>query len=276
MPQANRSRGWCFTVNNPTEYYEELVLGDLRIDTPWQYIVYGRERGERGTPHLQGYVYFANKKSFDQVKEILGSQAHVEKQRGPTQRAIEYCKKDGDYTEWGEAPLGPAGQADKWKTVISLARTGSMQEIEDRYPAIFLRYHTKLQGLFRAERPIILDVLENEWWFGPTGTGKSRQLWNHYPQHFQKSLNKWWDGYANEDIVAIEEWSPKNEVTASFLKIWSDRYPFTAEIKGGSLQKIRPKKIIILSNYSIEECFIHEQDRGPIKRRFKVVQFHSL
>lgn len=275
MPQTNRSRGWCFTVNNPSEYYEELFI-TLRDTIPWQYIVFGRERGESGTPHLQGYVYFTNKKSFTQVKEYLGQQAHIEPQRGPTQRAIEYCKKDGDIYEYGQAPTGPAGQADKWRTVLQLARQGNLEEIEKAYPAIFIRYHSKLQGLHRPERPVILDILENEWWFGPTGTGKSRRLWNHYPDHYQKSLNKWWDGYNGEETVAIEEWAPKNEVTASFLKIWSDRYPFTAEIKGGTLQKIRPKRIIVLSNYSIDECFSNEQDLGPIKRRFKVVQFHSF
>ena len=272
---GTRSRGWCFTINNPAEYYEELFIS-LRDDIPWQYIVYGRERGESGTPHLQGYVYYATLKSFHQIKEHLGTQAHIEKQRGPTQRAIEYCKKDGDYYEYGEAPVGPAGQANKWKIVIQLARQGKLQEIEDQYPAIFLRYHSKLQGFHRPERPLILDILENEWWFGPTGTGKSRQLWNHYPDHYQKSLNKWWDGYANQETVAIEEWAPKNEVTASFLKIWSDRYPFTAEIKGGTLQKIRPKRIIVLSNYNIDECFTNEQDLLPIKRRFRVKEFHSF
>lgn len=271
----SRSRGWCFTVNNPTEYYEQIFI-ELRDDIPWQYIVYGRERGESGTPHLQGYVYYATLKSFNQVKEHLGVSAHIEKQRGPTQRAIEYCKKDGDYYEYGEAPVGPAGQANKWKIVIQLARQGKLQEIEDQYPAIFLRYLAKLQGLHRPERPVILDVLENEWWFGPTGTGKSRQLWQHYPDHYQKSLNKWWDGYAGQETVAIEEWAPKNEVTASFLKIWSDRYPFTAEIKGGTLQKIRPKRIIVLSNYSIDECFSNDQDKLPILRRFRVKQFHSF
>lgn len=76
--------------------------------------------------------------------------------------------------------------------------------------------------------------------------------------------------------MAIEEWSPKNECTSSQLKIWADRYPFCAEIKGGTLQKIRPLKIIVLSNYSIDECFENSQDLEPIKRRFKVKQFLTL
>jgi len=73
--------------------------------------------------------------------------------------------------------------------------------------------------------------------------------------------------------VIIEEWSPKNEVTASALKIWADRYPFTAQIKGGVLQKIRPAKIIVISNYRLSDCFPDARDADPIARRFKEFEF---
>ena len=96
-------------------------------------------------------------------------------------------------------------------------------------------------------------------WFlwGKTGTGKTRRAFelaanNSPPTCYCKDPNnKWWDGYQGEEIVVIEEWEPKNECTASKLKIWADRYPFAGEIKGGTLQKIRPRKIIVTSNYTI-------------------------
>jgi len=271
MP-VERARGWCFTLNNPNGW-DEVDKASLR--TAAQYLCIGKEVGESGTPHWQGFCYFRERKSFLQVKEFF-ARAHWERQRGSNDQAIEYCQKDGDWEEWGDRPRGPGGQADKWKEVLQLARLGKLEEIEDKFPAIFLRYHGKLSSLHRPERPLILDTLDNEWWVGKTGTGKSKLLWERHPGHYQKSLNKWWDGYNNEEVVAIEEWSPKNEVTSSFLKIWADRYPFTAEVKGGTLQKVRPKKIIVLSNYTIEECFVNNQDLDPIKRRFKVVNFVSL
>ena len=83
----------------------------------------------------------------------------------------------------------------------------------------------------------------------------------------------WWDGYANEEVVVIEEWCPKNEMTASGLKIWADRYPFSCEVKGGTIRRIRPKKIIVTSNYSMEQCFERVEDLEPLKRRFKEVYF---
>lgn len=61
-----------------------------------------------------------------------------------------------------------------------------------------------------------------------------------------------------------------------FIKIWADRYPFSPEIKGSTIKKIRPEKIIVLSNYTIDECFEKVQDREPIKRRFKVVNFYNF
>lgn len=127
------------------------------------------------------------------------------------------------------------------------------------------------------QRPLFrIPDLQNEWWYGSTGTGKSKKVWEDYPEHYGKMLNKWWDGYQDEEVVVIEEWCPKNECTASALKIWADRYPFNAEIKGGLLKKIRPKKIIVTSNYSIDQCFERSEDREPIKRRFKQVHFQKF
>ena len=138
-----------------------------------------------------------------------------------------------------------------------------------------MRYLGRLPGLCRT-RPHILTHLDNEWWTGKTGTGKSKKLWEMYPDHFAKSLNKWWDHYNGEETVAIEEWSPKNELSAANLKIWSDRYPFTGEIKGGVIRNIRPVRIIVLSNFTMEECFHDQNDLEPLKRRFKQVHFNSL
>ena len=65
----------------------------------------------------------------------------------------------------------------------------------------------------------------------------------------------------------------QNECTGSQLKIWADRYPFSAQIKGGTLLKIRPTKLIVLSNYEMEECFPNEADLLPLKRRFTIKRF---
>ena len=86
----SRARGWCFTINNYTELDEHIVFEMAEYS---KYVVCGREIGsENGTPHLQGFVYFENKKSLNQVKEIH-STAHWEAMRGTVDQAAEYCKK---------------------------------------------------------------------------------------------------------------------------------------------------------------------------------------
>lgn len=275
MPAQSKARGWCFTINNPT-IQDTVNVQDLRNSA--QYYIVGRERGEdRYTIHLQGYVYFKHACGLRRVKEML-PRAHLEVQRGTCNQAAEYCKKDGEWEEWGDKPDHGGGktQREKWRDIITLAELGQLDELRERFPGEFFRYYERMRSLRIRPATPIDGPLEHEWWVGDTGTGKSRRLWREYPEHYAKELNKWWDGYRDEDIVAIEEWAPKNECTASFLKIWADRYPFPAQIKGGTLQKIRPRKIIVLSNYTIEQCFPNAEDRDPIKRRFKVVRFHNI
>jgi len=266
-----RSRGWVFTINN----YGPTDLARLkRLEC--KYIVYGFERGESGTPHLQGFVSFHNQRPRRAVSADLG-RAYCAPQRGTAEQAISYCKKDGDFIERGTPPKsqkqkGESGAA-AWRNINEAAKAGNFAWIEDKYPKIWILHNTNLRQLYKPTTHPIDGELEHEWWVGPTGTGKSRTVWELYPNHYQKSLNKWWDGYVDEDYVVIEEWSPKNEVSGSQLKVWADRYPFPGQIKGGTLQKIRPKKIIVLSNYTIGECFTDPQDREPLYRRFKTFMF---
>lgn len=268
---VNGAKGWCFTINNPTPE-DELAVDLLGSLVCCDYLVYGNERGANGTPHYQGYVIMKTPRTLKQMKELLRT-AHLEQRKGTHKQASDYCKKEGDFYEFGTLPLSAGEKTQQmWKNVILWAESGDIVRIKDEYPAIYIRYLERLRSMCRPQ-VAILPELENEWWYGPTGTGKSRKLWRDYPIHFAKQLNKWWDGYDGEDIVAIEEWAPKNECTASALKIWADRYPFPVEIKGGKIAKIRPRKLIVLSNYSPEQCFSSVEDLEPIRRRFKVIHF---
>lgn len=271
---ATKSRGWCFTINNFNGWDIALVEN---LKDSCEYLVYGKEVGENNTPHLQGYIRYKHAQHFRRIKELL-PRAHIEPQRGSFQQAADYCKKDGDFTEFGQPPKKPgSGSKIMWKKCIEWAEKGELERIKDEYPSVYVLHFTKLLGLRRRELGILSGDLLNEWWVGATGTGKSRRLWELYPEHYPKSLNKWWDNYSDEDVVAMEEMDPEHgKYMGHFIKIWADRYPFSPEIKGASIKKIRPKKIIILSNYTIDECFERVQDREPIKRRFKVVEFPLL
>lgn len=276
---STRARGWVFTLNN----YTQEDVAHIHDIHGYRYLTYGKEVGEANTPHLQGYIHYNTVKSFAQVKRDL-LRCHIEERRGSLEQAIDYCHKDGEFVELGERPLSKKEKGDKggeaykqkWKKLLALAESGELDKIKEIAPAEYVLHFPKFKSLRDYQSTIIDGALGHEWWYGPTGTGKSRTVWELFPNHYQKELNKWWCGYNGEDVVVIEEWCPKNECTGSHLKIWADRYPFTAQIKGGSLQKIRPKKIIVLSNYTIDQCFTNVEDLLPLKRRFTIKHFSEF
>lgn len=266
----SRSRGYCFTLNNWTPEDTEAL-----VKVECQYLVYGKEVGEEGTPHLQGYVYFKSLKSFKQIKTLLGDRYHIEAQRGSTEQAADYCKKDGDFHEVGVVPMSQKkkGEAGKrvYEEAFELAKQGKIDEIPEPLRTRFYGTYKRI----RADHQVVpeaLPTLEHEWYWGESGTGKTRKAREENPGAYLKNPNKWWCGYVDQAVVVIDEWAPTHECLAPHLKQWADHHPFCAETKGASLC-IRPKKIIVTSNYSPEQCFPKEEDLEPIRRRFHVVQF---
>lgn len=94
-----RSRAWCFTINNDS-------FDDLKtlLDATFEYLVFGFEVGEKGTPHMQGYIYFKNAVIQSTVKGVL-PRAHLEIAKGGPDSNYDYCSKDGNYYEFGDKPL---------------------------------------------------------------------------------------------------------------------------------------------------------------------------
>ena len=86
---------WCFTYNNYDDEGEDWLQST--ITNSCRYAIYGREVGEQGTPHLQGYIEFKQKKRPLEVfkRKCL----HWEKCRGTKQDNINYCSKSSK-TMW--------------------------------------------------------------------------------------------------------------------------------------------------------------------------------
>lgn len=84
---------WCFTLNNYTDKEYDYLKTELEtLET--KYII-GKEVGENGTPHLQGYVNFIKK--VRPLEKIKNKRIHWEKCKGSEEANIKYCSKDGNY-----------------------------------------------------------------------------------------------------------------------------------------------------------------------------------
>ena len=97
----NATRHWVFTLNNPLPDEEK---GAWLQDS--EYWVIGKEVGEQGTPHLQGYVVYMDRYRLKQIQDShpVAKRAHWEPQSqfSTPRQASDYCKKEGNFLEHGE------------------------------------------------------------------------------------------------------------------------------------------------------------------------------
>lgn len=275
-----QAKHWCVTINNytPRELAELVCLQD-KLD----YSIVGKEVGENGTPHLQCYLAFKKKIKFSTLKKLL-PKSHLEIKRGTPKQAADYCKKEGDFEEYGTLPedqtaKGTKASAEKWAVTKKLAQEGNLDEIDPQY---YIKYYSTLNKIAddHADAVAPEDLTwenspPNEWYYGPTGSGKSYKARRENPGFYLKMNNKWWENYKGQDIVLIEDVGQTHLWMGDFLKIWGDRYTFRCEKKFRS-SVIRPKKIIITSNYHPQELWPDESILDPILRRFVVTKIERL
>lgn len=132
----SRAKHWCFTLNN---YTAEDIDRLGKLEGAVDYLIYGKEVGESGTPHLQGFVSFNTRVRRSTVIEKVG-QAHFTVARHITQ-AIEYCRKEGDVTEFGTQPRGGGSRndLDEFKAAVQ-GGCYDMKQLRDQYSEIVAKY----------------------------------------------------------------------------------------------------------------------------------------
>lgn len=242
----SRSRGYCFTVNNWSEAEYEAIMNIECV-----YLVMGKEIGEKcGTPHLQGYIYFKEKKSFAQMKEWI-PRANLRVAKGSADSNLTYCGKDKNFIEKGVKP-----KQGKRNDLIAVRDAivdghGSVREGIDNgsirgYQA--LRVFTTILPYYEPKRTIKPEVY---WIWGESGSGKSELAREICPNAYEKhgDSGKWWDGYDGELDLILDELRGSSFAFTTLLGILLG--PCRVEIKGGTRQ-LQAIKIVITSIYPPE------------------------
>jgi len=290
MTTPRQSTRWVFTWNNYDPVAEDICK---EFADKCTYLVYGKETGDSGTPHLQGFFTLKKKASLTALKKVFGPTVHFEVAKSTSLTCANYCKKgtqsheswdqfgtespefghDSDVTEFGTPP-NPGKRTDLQKLADAVKEGQTMQAVADIDPATYIRNYRGLANYAALQtQNYTPEGLRGKWYYGPPGTGKSRKAREDNPDAFLKSQNKWWDGYAGESTVILDDLD--TNALGHYLKIWADRYPCSGEIKGGTV-KLQHDEIIVTSNYSIEALWPDDLEmQQAIKRRFKVTHFQE-
>lgn len=271
MPRDGRrkTKHWCWTLNNFTDDDVALLrrAGESKEDV--DYLIFGREVGANGTPHLQGFVSFINRKYLSGAKKFL-DRAHWEPARGTPVEALSYCKKEGDFEEFGSPPAGRGRRTDLEE--IREAIRGGIEEAElaDSYFSQWCQYRRSFAafaGLLRP--PLSRPELQVYLLHGPTGSGKTRfaSQWSQENGGVWMSGDpklQWFDGYGGEPNVIIDDFA--GEAPFRFLLRVLDIYPIRVPIKGG-FAPFNATRIFITANSTPEYWYPLETDISPLRRR---------
>lgn len=265
----SRGINWCFTLNN-YEREDEEKIKELYEAGIAKYVVYGREIGENGTRHLQGYVQFKVKKRFGAVKQMDAfTRAHLEIAHGSAEQNVRYCTKDGEYVEFGEYTKRGA-RTDLAAVKQAIDAGASELEIAEDYFECWVKNYKAFERyrLLKGERirskPMVILLI------GLTGTGKTRYVFDQpddrplYVWADSGTKTVWFDGYDNHERVLFDDFD-SNLIPYRLMLRLLDRYPMNVPVKGG-YKPWNPKKIFITTNVD-PELWYPERDISHLKRR---------
>lgn len=245
--KSKPSRAWVFTLNNPE---------DNQVPSLWRasgvvYCVWQLERGENGTPHLQGYVVCGKAMRLSALKRFAPS-AHWEPRKGSHEQAKAYCEKDESREDgpwqYGDEPKGAGCRTDLQAVKEAVDNGVRDLKLWDDYFPQMCRYHKSVSFYRMLKAPRRNEVPEVLVLWGSTNIGKSFYANSQYPDAYRLSncpTGVWWDGYSGEETVIVDEfygWIRWNEL----LNIL-DRYDYSVSFRGGK-HRLLATRFIFTSN----------------------------
>ncbi len=155
---------------------------------------------------------------------------------------------------------------------IALQRGDGMRDVvavcasyqAGRFGELYLKYAEEA----RKAKPMIY------WYWGDTGTGKTKMAYERYPDAFFVPINaKWWCGYDRHAAVIWDDWRAGQVPLYQMLRIL-DRYPCTVETKGGKRQLVFEVLIITTTMHPKDAYNVEDGNIQQLLRR--IDQIHHF
>lgn len=240
------------------------------------FMIYQLERGETGTLHIQGYVYFPTPRTGRCVQKLLGGKGHLEPRRGFHSEAQAYCSKEDTRVEgpwvFGDTTLVPECQGARTDMSRLLSRSLEIPEAElfEEFPGQMIRYHKGVEHYRQLKRPKRHHQMQNIVVYGESGVGKSYFSMS-YPDVYvvpePKGSGLYWDGYAGQETVVLDDMTGRFMKYRTLLRLL-DRHPFQVPYHGGQME-FSSKTIVMTSNTHPSEWYSCDDDwlDSPLRRR---------
>jgi len=268
---------WCFT-------WHEADIIPTWVPERMRYLVYQLERcPDTGKLHFQGYVEFKRSVKMGGVKKALGNnKVHLEPREGTRDEARGYCMKeesrvDGPF-EFGQYVESEQGKRSDLDTVADDIRAGlSFKEVIMKNLNSGIRYFNNIERVWRManekkrdhNEPVLNFVI-----YGDAGVGKSRFLYDKYPEAYTDYIKDWWQSYNNQEVAIYDDFDGKDHMNISLFKRVCDRYALSLPYKGGSAPYIAKINAFTSNMFPIE--WYPREHWGAVKRRMKHMIYWRL
>lgn len=268
---SRRIKNWFVTIPvREAGLDHSKLLGPEDIEKV-DFAVWQEEKGvastaenPQGYRHIQLYIEFAKPHTFEQAKEFLGADAHIEIPKKVRAACILYCQKEetrvsGPWT-FGDVNQKQQGKRNDLDEIQGyLDAGGDIKEVEKRwfgqwcrYSKSFNAYHANLCGTRRdgITSPHVIVV------WGDAGSGKSRwafmrDSYAYWKMPGNRNSQSWYDRYQGQSTIVFDDFTDDQLSLAEFCRL-CDPYPMLAQTKGSTVD-IRATEIIFTSNVRPEE-----------------------
>ena len=267
MSNNLRSRGWVITEHDTQakslDYYKKYYEKEKE---KIKYIIFALEEATTtGKQHYQGYIYYHEARTFTTIKKIF-PKAHLEVQKGTPEQASDYCKKEGDYIEFGELPK--AGKRTDMTRLLEFIQQGhTMDDVSQQFPDLYVRNNNfirreidrvKFQWFKENDRP----QLEVIYLYGTTGEGKTYSVRQAYKdRYFVHNYKHPFDGYQGQDVLVMEEF--RSDLPINQMLNYLDHYA-DITLPARYADKVACyTKVIIISNWEFEKQYYEARQYDP-------------
>lgn len=243
-----------FTVNlQDDKTWEDYDLETFRTRLNPSFLILGKETGDGGRKHFQGYVEFGKKRlgsAMDRCFRLtwpLPTSCHYEISSGTAEQNERYCsKEDATPFRFGEPKPGQGTRSDLaglFTAVKEGATDVELAEMDVGKWAVHRKALAEYRQFLQPKRSWPTKLI---FMWGPTGNGKTAQAQHFEPEtvHYRDPFVQGYTG--SSETVLFDDFDWKRMAPKYWLTL-CDRYPMTIEVKGG-LRNWAPKIIIFTSN----------------------------